>query len=172
MLPYVQTLRSFERFGTTASELTDGDLNNRTNNWSEGLTAFEENPLVGVGSNMYRSVNSLGKLAHNSYLSVLIEVGLIGFIIFGAILTIAVVQALSQSKWDRLFWLTMLAVWAIGATTLSWEFRKGTWLILSLVVASAAVTSYREVAEELDQNDDLAPEFIRQPQWSLPTQGK
>ncbi len=144
LLGQVQTMTSFQRFGTVVSELTEGDLNNRTKNWREGLDSFTEHPLMGVGSNRYRSVNSLGKVAHNSYLSVLVELGLIGFALFGAILTIAVAQAVGQSGWERAFWLSLLAVWAIGASTLTWEHRKSTWLFLSLVVGSAALARERD----------------------------
>jgi len=145
LLPYVQTLKSFQRLGTTATELTEGDLNNRTKNWSEGLDSFVEHPIIGVGSNMYRSVNSLGKVGHNSFISVLVELGLIGFLLFGIILVIVVTQAWShESKWDKSFWLTIFAVWTIGSATLTWEHRKTTWLFLSFIIASAAITRYRE----------------------------
>lgn len=174
MLPRLQTLRSFERFGTTATEITEGDLNNRTNNWAEGLVSFAEHPLLGVGSNMYRSVNTRGKLAHNSFISVLVELGLIGFALFGIILTIAVMRALAhQPKWDKAFWLTVLAAWAIGASTLSWEFRKGTWLLLSLAVASAATTiTHRDEAEELVQFDKSTGQFVTHAQWNAPSQSR
>jgi len=139
LLPYVKTLPSFQRLGTTASELSAGDLNQRAGLWREGLAAFAETPLLGVGSSMYRSVNSLGKVAHNSFISVLVESGLIGFVLFGMILAIAFFQALDQPKWNAMFWLNILAVWAIGASSLTWEHRKTTWLFLSLIVASAAL---------------------------------
>ena len=144
--PYVQTLESFQRLGTTASELTEGDLNNRTNNWSEGLESFVEHPIIGVGTNMYRSVNSLGKVGHNSFISVLVELGLVGFLLFGIILAIVVTQAWSHpSKWDKSFWLTVFAVWTIGSSTLTWEHRKTTWLFLSFIIASAMLARRREV---------------------------
>lgn len=144
LLPYLQPLRSFERFSTTVTELTEGDLNNRTNNWAEGLASFAEHPLIGVGSNMYRYVNSWGKLAHNSFLSVLVELGLVGFALFAVVLAIAFVEALRQPKWDARFWLALLAAWAISASTLTYEYRKATWLFLSLVVASGALASQRD----------------------------
>jgi len=143
--PYVQTLESFQRLGTTGTELTEGDLNNRTNNWSEGLNSFVEHPLLGVGSNMYRSVNSLGKVGHNSFISVLVELGLVGFLLFGIILAIVVTQAWSHPlRWDKSFWLTVFAVWTIGSSTLTWEHRKTTWLFLSFIVASAILARRRE----------------------------
>jgi O-antigen ligase len=149
LLPYVQTLESFQRLGTTGTELTSGDLNNRTNNWSEGFASFLEHPLLGVGSNMYRSINSLaktaeGKVSHNSYLSVLVELGLIGFVIFAIILGIAFTQAWHQPKWQSWFWLTVLTVWSLGAFTLTWEARKSTWLFLSFVVVSGAITNRKK----------------------------
>lgn len=143
--PQVQTLESFQRLGTTATELTEGTLNNRTNNWREGLETFVEHPIRGVGSNMYRTVNSLGKVGHNSFISVLVELGLIGFLLFAIILAIVVNQIWSHpSTWDKSFWLTIFAVWTIGSSTLTWEHRKTTWLFMSFIVASAALTRHRE----------------------------
>ena len=140
LLPRVQSLRSFQRFGTTVTELTAGDLNERTQNWAQGLVAYTKHPVIGVGSNMYRSVNQAGKLAHNSFISVLVELGLIGFALFGLIVTFAVIEAWGQPKWEARFWLTALLVWAIGASSLTYEHRKTTWLLLSLVVANAPVS--------------------------------
>lgn len=164
LLPSVQPLRSFQRFGTIGAEITEGDLNNRTNNWLEGLTAFEEHPLLGVGSNMYRSMNSLGKLAHNTFLSVLVEIGLIGFTLFGIILTITIIQAWGLPKWEKRFWLTMLAIWAIGATTLTWEHRKTTWLFMGLLIATAAIKNQFGKSEpivRLDQREAPVMHFSK-----------
>ncbi len=151
LLPEVQSLRSFQRFGTTVTELTQGDLNQRIGIWREGLASFVERPLTGVGSNMYRSVNSLGKVGHNSFLSVLVELGLIGLILFGIPVTIAVIQAWGQPKWDKSFWLTILVIWVIGATSLTWEHRKTTWLFLSLIVVSAALATHYEEGKRFIQ---------------------
>jgi O-antigen ligase len=133
---------SLQRLGTTGTEFAGGDLNGRKTIWREGLAAFAEHPLTGVGSNMYRSVNFVGKVAHNSYISVLVELGLIGFGLFLMILTIVVIQALRQAKWRSRFWLSILVTWGIGASTLTLEYRKPTWLFLSLIVASAAIKSH------------------------------
>ena len=139
LLPDLNSLRSFQRFRTTTSEITTGDLNERTLIWRDGLATFVQHPLLGIGSNMYRSINTLGKVAHNSYLSILIEVGLIGLSLFAIILAMALTMAWAQPKWDSSFWLALLLVWSIGCFTLSWEYRKTTWLFLGLLVASAAI---------------------------------
>ncbi|MDX1520488.1 MAG: O-antigen ligase family protein, partial [Anaerolineae bacterium] len=153
LLPHVQTLTSFQRFSTISSELGGGDFNQRGGLWREGLAAFTESPLIGVGANRYRSVNSLGKLAHNSFISVLVELGVIGFALFGSILMIAVIEAWRQPKWEASFWLTWLAVWTIGASSLTYEYRKATWLILSLLIVSGALTANRE--------EDVAPAGLK-----------
>jgi O-antigen ligase len=171
-LPYLQTLTSFQRFSTIGAELGEGDLNQRSGIWSDGLAAFAERPLVGVGRNMYRSVNSLGKLAHNSFISVLVEVGLIGFALFGIILTLAVLQALGQPKWDKRFWLTFLAVWVIGASSLSWEFRKPTWLLLSLMVVSGALASRHVEASSIIQRNEPTDHFLRSANMNKLPQGE
>jgi O-antigen ligase len=139
ILPIVQPLPSFQRLGTTATEVTQGDLNGRTSQWRQGLRAFVDHPVIGVGTNMYRSVNTLDKVAHNSYLSILVELGLIGFALFAIILWAVAHHAWILDRWDRRFWFTVLAVWAIGASTLTWEHRKTTWLFFTFTVAASAV---------------------------------
>jgi O-antigen ligase len=157
ILPIVQPLSSFQRLGTTGTEVTAGDLNGRTAQWRQGFDAFKDHPVLGVGVDQYRTVNTLSKVAHNSYLSVLVELGLIGFVLFTTILWIVVAEARRLPRWDRNFWLTVLLVWAIGASTLTWEHRKTTWLFLTLVVAAAAAArSVRPADEEVIDVSDAA----------------
>lgn len=144
LLPVIQPLKSFERLGTTTDALAQGNLNERTIIWREGLETFVEHPIFGVGSNMFRSVNSLGKVAHNTFISVLVELGLIGLAMFVVILTITVIEAWSLPKWEKSFWFCLLLVWAIGASSLTWEYRKTTWLFFNMIIASAALTRTRE----------------------------
>lgn len=35
---------------------------------------------------------------------------------------------------QRALWAVMLLVWAIGVTTLTWEHRKVSWLLLALIM--------------------------------------
>ena len=107
--------------------------------WQESFAIFYEHPLLGVGSGAWGHASSFitPGLAHNTFLSVLAELGLIGISLFGSILAIVGQQALKQPKWDSMLWLTVLAIWLIGVSTLSWEFRKQTWFFLSFIVISA-----------------------------------
>jgi O-antigen ligase len=167
-LPHVQSLRSFQRLGTTYSEIRGGNLNRRTEIWREGLAVFPQHPIIGVGSNTYRTVNSMGKLAHNSFLSVLVELGVIGLTLFGFILAIALIEMVRQPKWHARFWLTMLAVWFIGASALTYEYRKATWLFLSLAVVSAALTRHRDEGPQLDESDESGGPILQQDRMREP----
>jgi O-antigen ligase len=160
LVPRLQEQRSFQRLGTTTTELTEGDLNNRTNNWREGLATFAEHPFVGVGSGMYPTVNSWGKAAHNTFLSILVEAGLIGFALFMIMVIMSVTSAWKlPSRWASRFWLALLVVWTIGASTLSWGHRKPTWLFFNLLIASAAVAwqQHKQVARE--RQDEPEPQL-------------
>lgn len=165
-LPNLERLKSFQRLGTTGTELTQGDLNNRTNNWREGFNSFLQHPYLGVGGNMYRSVNSWDKVGHNSYLSVLVELGMIGFAIFAIILIIVVTRAWKLPKAEALFWLALLAVWGTGASTLTWEGRKTTWLFMGFVIAWAALKSQHKKSEILVESNEA--EFQGIPGTQLP----
>jgi O-antigen ligase len=160
LLPIVQPLASFKRLGTTGAEVAQGDLNERTTLWADGMNAFMQAPVLGVGTDMYRSVSGLNKVAHNTYISVLVEEGLVGLVLFVAILWIVFRQARRLPNWDRNFWMTALIVLAIGASTLTWEQRKTTWLFLTFAVAAAAAarTSYRSDGPVIDITDPSPPE--------------
>lgn len=130
---------TLERLGTTGDSIAAGDLGGRVKLWKESIAIFSEHPLWGVGSGALDLPTLLGAFAHNTFLSVLAELGLIGFILFASILVIVTYQALTQMKGFSALWLTVIATWGIGAFSLTWEFRKPTWLFFSLVVISASV---------------------------------
>jgi hypothetical protein len=137
---------SLERLGTTATSIAEGDLNQRGTIWLEGIDVVADHPLLGIGSGAFRGAVASGKVAHNVYLSVLTETGIIGFILFGIILAIVVHEALHQSRWESRLWLSVLLVWALGASVHTWEQKKPTWLFLGLVVVSAALSVRRDAS--------------------------
>ena len=129
---------SIQRLGTTGSEMESGDLNGRERLWREGLASFERHPMLGVGTNMFRSVNTEGKVAHNSFVSVLVELGILGFLLYVTIIFIAGLRILGQPPWDKWLWISVFIGWILSSSTLTWEYRKPTWLFLNLIVVSAA----------------------------------
>ncbi len=136
LLTYVPQA-TLDRLATTGHSIATLDLGGRINLWRGAMAAFLDHPLLGVGSGALNMPTLLGAIAHNTFISVLAELGPIGLLFFGFVLAIVVHQAINQPKWLPGLWLTILTVWGIGASTLTWEYRKQTWLFLSLVVISA-----------------------------------
>jgi O-antigen ligase len=137
---------SWNRILTLASEVSEGTLNSRTVLWRAGWDAFQKSPIQGIGAGAYPEASSkvIGRpwnfvpVAHNSFLSVLVETGFAGFGLFALMLAILIVSAWRMPWLPSTFWLTLLAVWALGVFSLTWEYRKPTWLLFGLLPAHAA----------------------------------
>jgi O-antigen ligase len=140
---------TIERLASSSDELTSGDLNGRMEIWRQGLVVFEQHPLIGVGSSAFRSAIELrGTAPHNVYLSILVDVGIAGLLLFGFILIIVTAGALNQPKWEAQFWLSILLIWAVGVSVRNWEDTKATWLFFSFIIISAALHVHRFESEQ------------------------
>ncbi len=122
-----------ERLSTTGEQIREGDLNGRVAIWKEGIQSFFARPFFGAGASAFPAVNSIGGAAHNSFLSVLIDLGLVGLVIFLAALWVIFCQVMRIPQPERWFWLALLAVWLVGQMGHNWEHTKHTWLIFSVV---------------------------------------
>lgn len=131
--------QSLERYESTASELSEGDWNGRLPIWEEGLRMFEDNWLVGVGARAFATgAVETGNAPHNLVLSLLAELGLIGFGLYASIMAAAGVQALRQPGMAAM-WMTLLVVWFLNAITHNYEDKKVTWMLFMLVAIGAAL---------------------------------
>jgi O-antigen ligase len=146
-----------DRIGTAAT-LTEGDqgaLSGRWSIWVESSQVFMERPVAGVGTDGHRAAvahlrtqrsayKKAEKEAHNTYISILVETGLIGFALFAGVVVCLYRRVRSRSGWDLHYWTAQVAVLAIGAMSLSLEDSKSVWIMTSLAVASAAATRTQE----------------------------
>lgn len=132
---------SIDRLLTTPNEVMQGNLNSRTLIWEAGLRVYNDSPLWGAGGGAYpyvvQPVLGKGEVAHNSFLSVLVELGIIGLCLFLGILFFALRSANRQDRMQRAMWLAVMAVIILGASALTWEYRKPLWLFMTLAVASS-----------------------------------
>lgn len=153
---YLAPLYSRQRLATLLDEATTGTLHNRTQIWKAGVKVFLERPLIGVGAGGYPEAvrPRLGTpaiaghryVAHNTYLSVLVESGSIGFGLFAlTILTLAAFVWMMPPM-ERALWSVMLLVCGVGVMTLTWEHRKPVWFIAALITTAWA-RSYRPEGE-------------------------
>jgi O-antigen ligase len=170
---------SWSRLSTIGSEVTSGTLNERTMIWQIGWQVFGQVPFQGVGAGAYAPTieHTLGLasdvgstetcsqvarlVAHNTFFSVLVEQGVIGFTLFLALLLTLVLSAWMLPRVDRIFWLCILLTWGIGALDLTWEQRKPTWFIFGLLISVAAtkMAAQRRLARR-DISPMLQPELF------------
>jgi len=130
---------AFERLSTTRSEITQGTLNHRLQIWSKGIQAVPARPLHGYGPAGWYPAIGLDQAPHNTYLSILVEEGLIGLLLYLAILTVVLERLFRLHTFERRVGLTMLATLAVAMTPLGWAGHKASWLVLALLAGLSDV---------------------------------
>jgi hypothetical protein len=90
------------------------------------------------GLDARRAAVATGREAHSAYLSVLVETGIVGLVLFAGVIVTVLARLRRLSGWQAWYWGAQLGVLAIGAISLSIEQRKDVWIFLALAVASAA----------------------------------
>lgn len=147
---------TYSRLATTGDSISSGDFGERGHIWREGFELLAQNPLIGVGSNAYQEAVPSKIVAHNTYLSILVESGLVGFILFMGLLAVVFYCAYNNpNKWESLMWLTVLLIWAISVFAFAWEYRKATWLFLGFIVIAANVSKQNKPIDTVKGEDRL-----------------
>jgi O-antigen ligase len=142
---------TLERLATIESSIASADLGGRVAIWREGIGSFVKHPVLGVGGGAFEgAVPRTRAEAHNIFLSIVVELGIIGLALFAMMLAIAGYRALKQPRGLSSFWMAILLTWGIGAIALTWEHRKATWLFLGLIVISSGLHS-REKSAAVEQ---------------------
>jgi O-antigen ligase len=139
---------SWERLATVPTEFEQGTFTGRTIIWKAGWEIFRTHPFVGIGANAFRVVVSremaepirMGEAdpappAHNTFLSVLVEQGVLGFAVFCGMLGALAVSLRGMPPFPQRLWIVSLAVWVVGVSSLTWEMRKPTWFFFGLLMA-------------------------------------
>ena len=137
-----------DRLLSTGQELRTGNLSNRVDIWLAGLRLFVQSPLVGIGAGGFRTavVPELGKevVAHNTYLAILAELGILGALVFVTVVGLCVRTVRRLPLTERRLWEITLLTLGVGVFSLSWDINKNAWLIIGLAVAhSSAVRGRR-----------------------------
>lgn len=124
------------RLGTIGNSFSEGDLGGRIDLWRDAVAVLAQHPILGVGSGAM--ISNIGSAVHNTLLSIAAETGLVGFVLFLAMLGLVFYQVIRLPKETAGLWLAILMTWMIGILSLSWEFRKLTWVILSFIVIESS----------------------------------
>lgn len=138
MLARVGSVWSALTGSETTAQWNVEDVGGRAETWGGAFAAFSERPIQGVGTDAIRATIAVQKKAHNIYLSVLAETGLIGFVLFGRLLwRVVVIVRRYAPGWERAYWWAQLALFGIAGMSLSLETSKSVWLFITLSVAAA-----------------------------------
>lgn len=132
---------TMDRLTGTASEVSSGDWSQRKNIWRSGVNVATSHIAIGVGSGAFpvglRKECGISTEAHNTYLSVLAELGIVGLVLFFAIPVTALAGILRLRKTEKLFCIGLLCTFALGIVSLTSENLKTTWLILNLMIMAS-----------------------------------
>lgn len=138
------------------------NLSGRESLWSSAIRLFLEQPLTGVGAGSFAHLmeQSMGGryAAHNTWLSVGAELGLVGLTLFSAITAYVFVSASRATGIMRSFGWTLGTVWLINASMGSDTYTKATWVVYSLACAlPVPVVALHTVAQTEVSRGNAAP---------------
>lgn len=98
---FVPSLATFvTRFEDTAES---GDVTlGRTKMWAIAIDYFKQNPIIGLGWGRFSAVNLHEWKAHNIYLQLLAETGILGFLVFAFFFISTLINSWKHLKWIRI----------------------------------------------------------------------
>lgn len=134
-----------ERLATTSSDISRLSFGGRFKFWVAGLEAFTQKPLMGYGTGgfvraIYPILGSVSLVAHNSFISLLVEEGIVGLLLYVTMMLAVLGAVLRLPKFDRRFALLLLATLFVAMSPLTWEDRKPVWFILAVLLGLSQAT--------------------------------
>jgi O-antigen ligase len=133
-----------KRLSSIGEEAAQGSMAGRRELWAAGWEQFKQHPLLGVGCGGFPVAISVASIrtnvAHNTYLSVATELGVVGFLVWVMSLGRLGFDVLHMPKPERWVWGTVLLSWLIGVSSLTWEYTKPTWLLFAFIMAQARLS--------------------------------
>ncbi|MBS1716535.1 MAG: O-antigen ligase family protein [Armatimonadetes bacterium] len=144
------------RIATIFSSNDQDHLTGRSDLWRAGWEEFKRHPVLGVGKGAYapaietyatfKDSTGQGLIAHNTFLSVLTELGLVGFSLFIGMIAFTVSLVWKMPAQDRNAWLATITTYMIAFMSVTWDTYPNVYIFLA--VAASAGTSYKEEIRE------------------------
>lgn len=128
------------RLSTTGTELEGGRLGGRGKYWKAGWEAFTQRPIMGYGTSGFKKAiaPTMGtaevNVAHNSFLSVAVEEGFVGLLLYMTMLAAVLRSVLMLHSLERRFALVLLATLGTAMLPLTWEDRRVVWVIMGALL--------------------------------------
>jgi len=129
--------KSVERIFSIGEAVASGDLNYRQVIWQHTLSVWKENPILGGGTgSLGHSLNSYYvnfEWAHNAYIQILGENGLVGLAIYLMMIGSLLYYALKCQVETKFFLLTLWFTIFISQMTLHSQNLKEVWFVWSVI---------------------------------------
>ena len=154
------------RLSTTKDEVTTGTLDHRTELWAIAFRLIGDHPFIGLGAG--GSKKAVGgefdtaRGLHNTFLSIGVELGLIGVALFLVLGLVATYRALT-----RLPWLETRLVWVLGVVFLlslvprHGDYFKSTYALLALFALMGELLVRRTPRRRAAAQTGPAPDSTR-----------
>jgi O-antigen ligase len=171
-----------ERLATTGVEVEDLSLGGRVKLWKAGIRAFGQHPVTGVGVSGFKTavdplLGTTTQVAHNSFVSVLVEEGVVGFVLYMMMFVAVFLAVLDLPRIERRFALVLMATLLVAMMPLTWEDRKPVWIVLAMLlgfsqayVAEAATGRWGAPARRAAPV--MPPRRVARPREPLTTPGR
>jgi len=131
---------SVDRIFSSSKSISSGTLNYRTVIWGASIKQWQKTPIVGsgVGGLIYVLNESyvLFSSAHNTFIQVLTEMGIVGLLLYLLIL-LSIVYYILKSPEDKVFLLFLLLVSLTTQLTMNTLYDKETWFLLTMLAIHA-----------------------------------
>ncbi|MEB4590148.1 O-antigen ligase family protein [Candidatus Thiothrix sp. Deng01] len=134
--------QTIERIFSTGKEISEGTLNERSVIWGYAYEEWKHSPVVGHGLSSFRRVinqYNVKYTAHNSFVSIAAEQGIIGVLLYGSVIVASFVYAFSLPPLERLLMLSMLGIIFLGQMSLTIHDRMQVWFAYSLPVLISTI---------------------------------
>lgn len=131
-----------QRLATTRTEVQQGGVGGRLKLWVAAAQAFARRPVLGYGTSGFKPaiepyLVAAPQAAHNSYLSVLVEQGILGFLLYALMFVTVFRAVLRLPTLERRFALVLLGTLLMVMLPLTWEDQKPVWFILAALLGLA-----------------------------------
>jgi O-antigen ligase len=111
--------------------------------WLLGMECWRTSPVTGVGAGAFVDAvvakGSRSLVAHNTFVSILVETGIVGMGLMLAVWLLLAQKVWQLPRMERQFWLAIGCVSIVTWITGCREYAKITWLIYALIIAQWSI---------------------------------
>lgn len=147
--------KTLDRLFSSGTELSQGTLSSRSITWSRAWLEINEAPFFGNGLSSFRRVinkYNIDYTAHNSYIAIMVEQGVLGLLSYLAVIITVLLQAFKIPAEQRLLMLSLLFIAVAGQFTLTLNGRMFIWFAYLFIVLKA---NLEQTSQQLAQNYQL-----------------